>query len=96
MAIETQPAGMLAAQGPFIACGFPGGDKAMCTRFTPVSNNEFLVYGTGFLFQGMSGGPVIDQSTQHVVAVNSRVASTGVMVGPLIGFLAGAGVKVEE
>lgn len=94
--IETDPRGMFASPGPFMACGFPGGDRSVCMPFKPVTNSEFLVMGAGFLFKGMSGGPVIDTTTGRVVAVNSRVGVNAVMVGPLIGFMADAGVKVEE
>ena len=94
--LETNPGGILSAQGPFVTCGFPGGDRVICNRFTPTSNAQFLIYGTGFLYQGMSGGAVIDASTNHLVAVNSAAATTGVLVGPLIGFLTVAEVKVEE
>lgn len=96
VAIETDPRGMLAHQGPFVACGFPGGDGPICTAFEPISNSEFLVYGKGFLYQGMSGGPVLDARTNQLVAVNSRVNQTGVSVGPTIGFLASAKVKIEQ
>lgn len=94
--IETDPRGILAHQGPFVACGFPGGDGPICTPFEPISNSEFLVYGKGFLYQGMSGGPVLDSRTGQLVAVNSRVNQSGVSVGPTVGFLASAKVAIEQ
>jgi len=94
-AIETDPRGIFAGTGPFVACGFPGGDKSICLQFIPRTNNRFLIIGDGYLYQGMSGGPVIDQSTGHIVAVNSQVNDHGVSVGPTVGFLSLMGVAVE-
>lgn len=94
--METDPRGWLAHRGPYISCGFPGGDKAICTPFMPQGNNQFLIYGNGFLYKGMSGGPVFDSQTGQLIAVNSRVNNQGASVGPLIGFLAVMGVEIQE
>lgn len=82
-------------KGPFMACGYPYGDQMMCSRFSLISNMFFLVQGSGFIYPGMSGGPVIDVSSGIVVGVNSRVTYDDVVIAPLTGFFGSIGIRLE-
>lgn len=70
--------------GNIIACGFPYGGKLTCSDLTDSKRFDFLYTGKGFLFPGMSGGPVINLDTGAVVAVNSAVRGDYIFVAPLI------------
>ena len=83
-------------KGPFITCGFPYGDVLMCDQFVPTNNSFFLVQGIGFLYPGMSGGPVIDLNTKAVIGANSRVSGSTSMIAPLTGFFSSIGLKIIQ
>lgn len=93
--VDFKPSGLLSHNGPFYTCGFPGGDGYICIPFKPQGSVSFLIVGTGYLYKGMSGGPVIDTETNEIVAVNSRVLGSGVAVSPLVGLLPGLGIEVK-
>ena len=79
-----------------IACGFPYGGAIFCTPFTERHGNLFGFAGSGYLYPGMSGGPVMveQNGTALVVAINTSVTESGIYVSPLIELLAHA--KVTE
>lgn len=82
-------------QGPFATCGFPYGDVALCTMFSVRGNNLNFIAGDGFIYPGMSGGPVIDVPSGTAIGVNSRMSVGSVSIAPLIGLFYAAGIKVE-
>jgi len=70
--------------GNVVACGFPYGGKLTCSKVENSGRFGFYYGGKGFLFPGMSGGPVINLDTGAVVAVNSAVDGEYIFVAPLI------------
>lgn len=78
-----------------ISCGFPAGSPIMyCTQLTHIGNRNFL-YRTvgGPIYQGMSGGPVVEVVSGNVIGVNSGVDMGSVLIGPVIGGLERVGLK---
>jgi len=62
---------ILAVEHRVAACGFPGGIKNYtCTSVTIVGFDSFQYRGMGELQPGMSGGPVVNPSTNEVIAIN--------------------------
>lgn len=66
-----------------IACGYPAGGKLVCTRVTNVTHQLFGFSADGFLYPGMSGGPVIDIETNTVIGVNTAVLENRIYLSPL-------------
>lgn len=87
-------AGLLVTlSGPYVTCGFPRGEGSSCFQ-----TGNFVLYGDflaahGYMFFGMSGGPVVDMPTGTVFAVNSAVGE-GIIVAPVIGIFSMLGIKV--
>lgn len=69
---------------PILACGYPHGGGIFCSELTDLSPQYFSLHAHGYLYPGMSGGPVINMRTNRVFAVNTAVAEQGVLVSPLI------------
>ncbi len=68
-----------------VACGFPNAGPLRCSRLINVGRAIFFFAANGFLYPGMSGGPVIDLKTGSVIAVNQAVTEDGrAIVSPLI------------
>lgn len=76
-----------------MACGFPWGGPMLCVPVTDRHQAIFQIGGRGYLYPGMSGGPVIDQATGTVIGVNSRVTETEVVFSPLINIYEACNVK---
>ena len=78
-----------------MACGFPfGRKKVMCQQFQWNGHHYFRLSARGFLYPGMSGGPVIDKSG-YVIGINSAVSRGGVVFATLVGILAQFGIEEE-
>jgi hypothetical protein len=56
-----------------ISCGFPMGGALYCLPLKQGKQYEFFFAFEGFLYPGMSGGPVYDVETGSVVATNFLV-----------------------
>lgn len=68
-----------------VMCGYPNSGPLRCNYITQVGRKVFFMSGEGWLYPGMSGGPVIDQATGAVLAVNTAVTEDGkVVLSPLI------------
>lgn len=67
-----------------VACGFPDGGRLACSHITDRDRILFFFSAKGYLYPGMSGGPVIDMTTGKVIAVNQAVTDSRVVVSPLI------------
>ncbi len=93
--IVTDSAFLLMLTGPLITCGFPRGENVVCY---PTDNRPQGYYGSlslrGYLFPGMSGGPVIDKGIGAIVAVNTATAENSlIVISPLVGLFKELGVK---
>jgi hypothetical protein len=94
---QMNPGGPLTPHGPLAACGFPWGSKHyVCIGFTPVSNNFFQIMGSGFLYPGMSGGPVIDTASGMVVGLNASAGHGFVSIVPTIGIQGALHLDIES
>ncbi len=76
-----------------VACGFPYGGSFFCSPLENRGQYYFSIGGRGFLYPGMSGGPVMDYATMTLVGVNTAAAEGGVIISPLIELLSDAGVR---
>jgi Trypsin-like peptidase domain len=84
--LNEGPGGFYGTMGPYHACGFPwGSNPGACLPYQPQRTFFYGVAGSGSLFPGMSGGPVIDLTTGKVVAINKSVGDGATVVTPTIG-----------
>jgi S1-C subfamily serine protease len=77
-----------------LACGFPYGGDVFCSTFTERHMSFFQFAGAGFLYPGMSGGPVVDASSGILVGVNTAVEEGAIIISPVVELLHHAHVKV--
>lgn len=75
-----------------MACGFPKAGKLWCSDFKFHSLENFQMKGEGFLYPGMSGGPVIDVYNGIVIGVNTAVSSNFILLSPIVEIFAALGV----
>jgi hypothetical protein len=66
------------------ACGYPAGGELVCTEVEHSSHMNFGFIADGFLYPGMSGGPVIDEETGHIIGVNTAVADSHIYLSPTV------------
>lgn len=64
------------------ACGYPAGGQLVCTSVTKVKHQNFGFFASGFLYPGMSGGPVIDEDTGFIIGVNTAVFEDHIYLSP--------------
>ena len=99
MEIEYRPQPIIDAfygKDPKIAlCGYPYGGRLLCQEFTQPRQAYFQVQGISHVYPGMSGGPVIDMKTGHIIAVNTAATEAYVIVSPLTEIFASLGVALE-
>jgi len=75
-----------------LACGFPRAGALWCTEFKFHSLENFQMKGEGFLYPGMSGGPVIDVYNGIVIGVNTAVDSNFILLSPIVELFADLGI----
>lgn len=96
---EVTPIGILkditSNSRQIISCGFPWSGELFCAAVTNRVMFNFSIAGTGYLYPGMSGGPVIDLTTGKVIAVNTAVNGTVVILSPIIEIYRSTGVSPE-
>lgn len=78
LAIFTNPSAKI------VMCGFPYGGRLYCNNFKYIAPFLFQIKGQGFLYPGMSGGPVIDLETGNVIAVNTAMMEEFVILSPTV------------
>lgn len=93
--VDPSPDGPFRAKGQLVTCGFPYGDAQLCTPFFPREPRFVFIGGGGYIYPGMSGGPVIDIPSMTVIGVNSSISDGSVNIAPLIGLFYAAKVKVQ-
>jgi len=78
-----------AGNGPYIACGYPRGQKVLaCTQLVVDGTSLDYIMAQSHFHHGMSGGAVIDTSNHTAVGIISAMDDAGeAYVVPLIGFL---------
>lgn len=87
MNVETRPQ---AIENSFLhsshlkACGYPAGGALVCSTISRAKHMNFGFTADGWLYPGMSGGPVIDEDTGLVIAVNTAVADDRVYLSPTV------------
>ena len=91
--IETMLAGN---EHPVIMCGFPYGGKGYCIALNDRSTYYFQFAGSGVLYPGMSGGPVIDYLTGTLIGVNSAMSGPAAIISPIVELLVHATVKPQQ
>lgn len=82
------------------ACGYPWGAELTCVVVTDrvySFNSDVGTMGVkakGWLFPGMSGGPVIDLATGEIVGVNTAAGTESIVLSPVVGL--GAMFDINE
>ena len=81
--LSLSSGGFYFARGPYIACGFPGEHfPEFACHFNQFPIIYFKSKGPVSFIQAVPGGPVIDQYTGLVVAINTAVTDGFVIVAP--------------
>jgi Trypsin-like peptidase domain len=89
--------GYFGSVGPYTTCGFPWGDTPpICTPFVPSANFYFGIQGSGALFPGMSGGPVVDLGSGKIIGLNQLVQNGVVVIAPLTGIFGALELPIQE
>lgn len=70
-----------------VACGYPYGGELTCSRVEYTGHFQFFMEALGFLYPGMSGGPVIDLETGKAVGLNTAVTETHLILSPTVEIL---------
>ena len=78
-----------------VTCGYPWSGDLVCIPMTNREQFAFQIQGDGYLYPGMSGGPVIDVLTGTVVGVNSAVYKDKILISPLVELYASLDTKPE-
>lgn len=91
---STQLPLILPAEGS-VACGFPWGSTATCYPIRFEGIYEFQFAAQGLLYPGMSGGPVINLEVHCVVAINTGIDGSTLILSPMIGMFDYFNIKVE-
>lgn len=86
-AIETDPTrinDIAFSNKKIVACGFAWGGDLVCSPVIARARCFFSICGQGFLYPGMSGGPVIDLETGKAIALNTAVSQDSVVLSPYV------------
>lgn len=78
-----------------VTCGYPYGGSLLCVPMRNRKMFAFQISGSGYLYPGMSGGPVFDEATNTVIALNSAVTENVILVAPLIEIYKACNVEPE-
>lgn len=96
---ETVPSAiedMYLSGNKIISCGYPYGGNLACTPVTEVHRCLFQFCAQGYLFPGMSGGPIIDLSTGKVIGVNTAVQENGeIVLSPIVNIFDALNVSID-
>jgi S1-C subfamily serine protease len=96
MKIDPLQKGFIGKQGPFAACGYPLGGSDHCGFFSIVDFTGYRNAAPAIqLYPGMSGGPVIDLNTKHLVGINSAVSQGYSLFAPFVNFFGVFNIEVK-
>lgn len=70
-----------------LSCGFPYNGKKVCSKLEVLAPYKDLVSFKGFMYSGMSGGPIYDVETQTVFAINHGLQIGFVVGSPVVNFI---------
>lgn len=88
---------LLLFDAPLLACGYPYNSTATCYPVgKPIVPFLGQLRSGGLMFPGMSGGPVIDISTNTLTAVNSRIGDGFVVISPVVGIFDNLDVTLDK
>lgn len=79
-----------------VSCGYPYGGDLFCATFSQRSTSYFGIIGMGYLYPGMSGGPVFEPTQMVLLGINADAMERGVYISPLIELLNHAKIKVAQ
>lgn len=82
--IKNKTNGIAGSKGSFLTCGYPYNGDLICFKYKPLGIYYFMLKGESYLYSGMSGGALIDTSTDTIVGVNSSVKEGYVIHSPLV------------
>lgn len=72
---------MMDPESQLVTCGYPMGGPLACSKITKVRHGFYsMYYADGWMYPGMSGGPVIDLRTGKVLAVNRGIVESGELI----------------
>lgn len=64
-----------------VTCGYPLGGPLACSPLTKFRHGFYsMYYAQGWMYPGMSGGPVIDLRTGRILAVNRGIVESGELI----------------
>lgn len=82
--LKTQTNGIGNSKGPFKNCGYAYGGSLICFDYKNIGIVGFMLRGEGFMYPGMSGGPVFDLTTNEVIGINYAVADSFLVISPIV------------
>lgn len=82
--------------GPWISCGYPFDAELTCFPVSGLHQVDFFLAGGGQVYPGMSGGPLVDTSTNVVIGLNSASVGPDRYFTPLIAVFQSAGIQIKE
>lgn len=91
--------GFLGSRGPFSSWGYPWGGEMEVVRMQilPEINKGFEIHMIGPIYPGMSGGPVIDESTGQAVGINHAADPYGgILIAPIVEALTAMSIPVNK
>lgn len=80
---------------PLKICGFPYGGKLACSSFTFQQHEIFQMAGHAFVYPGMSGGPVIDETTGVIVGLITASEGSWAILSPLTEIWSALGLEAQ-
>lgn len=88
MKMKNPQNGIEHSKGPFVTMGYPNGGELIQFDWVLIGGDGFFLKGTGYLYKTMSGGPLVDLSTNEIVGVNSAVTYDGkAIISPIVNLI---------
>lgn len=80
--LETKTEAVVQAMGKhqLLSCGYPLSGELYCAKISEAVQYVFSFAFTGYLFPGMSGGPVFDLTTGKIVGTNFAAIDDKILI----------------